>query len=66
MDYRCLFEILPKAPSTWSTDDVLAWLNFINFNKYGSVFSKTYNIQMISKSMDLALVCSIKQILQRS
>ena len=57
MDYRCLFEILPKAPSTWSNEDVLVWLNFINFDKYASVFSKTYNIQVISKLMDLVLVC---------
>ena len=57
MDFRCLFEILPKAPSTWSNEDVLVWLNFINFDKYASVFSKTYNIQVISKLMDLVLVC---------
>ena len=39
MDYQSLFSILPKAPSTWSTDDVLAWLHFINFHKYAAIFS---------------------------
>lgn len=44
MDYSCLFKLIPKPPSTWSNNDVLVWLNFINFNKYASAFSKNYHI----------------------
>lgn len=40
MDYELLYEILPRRPEVWSTNDIAKWLEFISLSALATIFKE--------------------------
>lgn len=40
MDYEQLYEILPRRPEVWSTQDIVKWLEFISLPTLTTIFKE--------------------------